>query len=405
MASGLKTDDSSASLGLIAAAKRFVKLLFRAGPTTTSPTPDPETAARWAARLSRARPPEPHDPGLAPRREIIAGLETAPRPHPTHIYTRYVEGLRSELQAQGLPTRADGVRIMVVGEPPRQVAVGEPPRRTGGLADHTVEIARTISGPVGLAPGAVIDVLLDGNHDDSLSANIHGSRLSQLAPVAEALVLNVLAKRRREIDAVVSRAPADGRTTLASISNGTSLISVANRLAQVALNAPRGSTMYAELCAALGHAPRVGNDADRDLIAEHLVPSLHRARLASPAVRAALGQLDAAVVAARKRGVLVLKSAGNEQREPYALKDPRVAMQFDAVPSMMVVGAIDLGKHPTDSQDDTIAEFSVMGPALHSVGVKVPVGDKGDVRRHFIFHSLRRVGAGADAQSQPTPDA
>lgn len=365
VANGVKTDDSSALLAAIAAVKRF-----RLVPDLTSPMQAPATATIWTPSAPRAtRQPEPQDPGLVPRAAITGGLATAPRPAPTHPYVRYVDGLRSALQARGLPTRADGVRIMVVGEPPSN---------TGGLSEHAVQIARTINGPVGLAPGAVIDVLIDEYHDFP-SKTVHASRVSQLAPVAEAVVLNELAIRRRQMAEVVRRAPADGSTTLVNISNGINLFTVAGMLAIHSLGAPEGSAMYAELCAVLGHAPRVGNVDDERLIAHHIARSLYQARLgASPAVRAARGQLEDDVVAARKRGVLVLKSAGNDQREVTALKDAWAAKPFDAVPSMLRVGAIDLGQDPTDAADDTIAEFSVVG-SLHAVGVKVPVSDMGEV--------------------------
>jgi len=275
---------------------------------------------------------------------------------------QYVSSLKANLARAGLPTSAEGVRVVVVGE---GNAANKP------LTTHTQSVLQTMSGQIGLAQGAAIEVGLDTARPP-FSALSGGSsmKLANVGAIGREVYLQGIATRQRQLGEIVSRLPPNAPTTLVNMSNGVAMTTVLRHVLNEVKNAPAGSPLHGEVTALLGH-PFAG-DADLKTLGEHFGNVL-RAELSSPQLVAAQKALQNDVAVARSHGVMVFKAAGNDLNKVQVIGRASDWKPIDSVEGMISIGAIDLGANPTDSKDDKVAPFSVEGPVLGAVGMQVPL--------------------------------
>ena len=120
----------------------------RAGNATPIVDSRPKTGGVLAGLLGVNGPDALHkqfesDPEKLRTTRANKALKQLEAPAADHPYSVHVANVRKALEAQGLPSSAEGVRVHVVDGDPH----------------HGGAVARTVSGPVGIAPGA--DLKLD----------------------------------------------------------------------------------------------------------------------------------------------------------------------------------------------------------------------------------------------------
>jgi hypothetical protein len=257
------------------------------------------------------------------------------------------------LAAKGLPTRADCVRIFVMGE-----------QSHGSNADHGQEMVRTMAGRAGLARGADVRIYADDNVADPLpnGAKTLHERID--------LMVSWIADIPSYIDDIVksaqSHAPGDGLPTLVAISRGYSINDGAEEIVNAVIDAHRGSTLWKSARAFLHHPP---TDGDYDALFGYVQQRLET-ELAKPERRrvldAARASLEDTVRRARAAHVLVFFASGNnfetdDPNPPGSSRDP------GAVAGMIVTGA-------SDPRTRELASWSAEGAEIAMPGVGVPVG-------------------------------
>lgn len=303
-------------------------------------------------------------------------------PDPGHPMMEHTETVRRRLAAAGLPTRAEGVEIHVLGENP--------------AGSHGPSVVRSIAGPAGLGQGAAVHL-----HDPvraPTSAQVFGGvqklRAGTLG-LEDTLKLGVdrlvlpVEGAALELAQLRTRVPKDGKTRLATMSWGESIERVSRELA---LDGGRGGPGSALL-----------REVNRDLTAEgrksieasdpRLLPKLQavladrlQRETESPSSRARLEgareRLSQEVALSREAGILPMASAGNEGNPELvaqvpAAHRPRVEARFRStlagVPGLLIVGASELGR-PGDLSDDRVWRNSNHGADLIAPGRRMPVG-------------------------------
>ena len=168
----------------------------------------------------------------------------------------------------------------------------------------------------------------------------------------------------------------NSQVSLVNMSNGISIFGQAAEITKQVLEAPRNSTTKKSLERALGR--RVDNEAFEDVF--KLVAGQLRSQIeqSSAEVQRGKAQLQTEVKNARAKNVMIFKAAGNDQTQASLTGEPSDVKMIDTVDGMILIGAIALGKSPLDRRDDETALFSVQGPTLGTVGVRVPLegGDR-----------------------------
>src|SRR5581483_11944600 len=124
----------------------------------------------------------------------------APIP-PHNAFADHNRHVLAELAKRGLPTRADGVRVFVMGE-----------NSHGKEADHGLEMVRTIAGKAGLAQGADIRM-----YETKPEPDDDGPHARTTAELISSSVENVLWVPNDTADLVrraMRQSPNDGKPTL-----------------------------------------------------------------------------------------------------------------------------------------------------------------------------------------------
>lgn len=336
----------------------------------------------------------PKDVMLAPAEAVGEAVRASFVPRATHAFSRYINGIRAQLAAQQLPTSAEGVHVFVVGE------LGH--AGDSRLDEHAEEVVQTLSGTMGLARGASVDVLLPPFIDSDASRKLKAGNVTydELGEVGTDIRVHEMTLRQLDLREVVKRAPRD-RISFVNMSNGLPPVVVARNIVADVLNAPKDSPLFRSMTRELGHPP---GEADKIAIEMRV---LHKMRESAGAERGLKLQVSRSllaeeVAAARKQGVMVFKSAGNE-RKTVVTPDDAKANELGS--GMVLVGAIDLGKSVFDSSDDTVTEFSVEGAKLGAVGAKMPF--RGGERKGTSYATPFMVSVAmlmAKANPRITPD-
>lgn len=311
------------------------------------------------------------DGWLAKRRTVDAIAGRARPVAPTHVYAQYVNGLKAKLAQAGLPISAEGVRIVVMGEANLFVT-------TETLTTHTHHIVEVLKGPLGFARGSTVDVLMNDNRLWPLSAKLPSEHaFSELGQLGMRDLNRTLQRRIEEVRQLRRQtAPGANQTTLVNLSQARSPLVCAATLADYVLAAQPGSVLAVSAKKAIGH--RV-TEKDRAQLESRLFSAFVDAFTASGFETSRLQlTLDNEVSAARsKERLLIFQASGNLQ-DRAALGVANAELAFDTAPSMITIGAIDIGHKPHETSDDRVAAFSVKGPVLGAVGTHVPVS-QGDV--------------------------
>lgn len=318
-------------------------------------------------------------PIMLSRAQTERAIEAAQAPPAEHPYSRYIANLRSELSARGLPTSAQGVRVFIASEPldpaiESQVAKME----LLEVSKHAATLGQIVSGSIGLARGAMTDVQFQASKN--VRREVHSSKdlpLREIGASGVRMLLHSLDDRMADLRQLASLKPAKSSSSVAVWSNGLPLVVAArwvtsDLFASIRSNgwasAGDESPLAKSLAEKLGHSLR---PSDQDAVFQIIAETMAAAAKASPELVRAQRRLEAEVAAARQKGLVIFKSAGNDQNLTRAFGLD--ARGHDFVKGVMVVGAIDLGQDPTTVEDDTLWEYSVEGATLGVVGVKVPL--------------------------------
>ena len=288
----------------------------------------------------------------------------APADHP---YVAHIAAIRSELEARGLKSNAEGVKVIVV----------EP-----NFSPHAGAVLRTIVDPVvGLAPGAeTLLITPDGEYDqegedalDRIIAARKGIRAGDAPSTRLAVDYAILAMLQRAHDVREVRRLHDGQSTIfANMSYGRTAFSVAKKIDDALAEAPQGSEAHA----ALQELPK-----NKDARIQHLAETVHDA-VQSDAAQAQLAsaraKLERELSLARKERILIFTSAGND-REPE-MADAGVSQHFtNNFQELVQIGATKIND-PLLPGDDVSVSWSSEGRiGLSGPGFKLPVGLDGNI--------------------------
>ncbi len=306
---------------------------------------------------------------LAPKEAVETALRLGDVPGAGHPYMQHLNKIQGELTKAGLPTSAEGVRVVVVGE-------GNLPEKP--VNAHSESVLQTLAGSIGLAKGANVEVAVQGAPAPTFEALYGGSKLKldQLGAVGRDSFIRAMTTRQRELAEVVSRLPPNAPTTLVNMSNAMQMTTLLRETMEQAAKAPAGSPLHEDVSKLLGHPFNSKNEDDVKKLGNH-VADVYRKQLGSPEVAKAREALEKDVASARGHGVMVFKAAGNGN--PKQIVGQASDWQpVDTVKGMISIGAIDLGANATDARDDQVAPFSVEGAVIGAVGVNVPLrfGDR-----------------------------
>lgn len=315
-------------------------------------------------------------------------------PAADHPYRVHLEHLRAELAARGLPTRADGVKVIVI----------EP---TWG--EHAGGVVRVIADErVGLAPGA--DVLLwtdspwyDDREKSLTQASVkHADEVLAGARPEDAVIIEEAERMILGRAADIRRAAefASGEeTVLLNMSYGTTSATIAGNLLDRLRDAPEGSAA-AQYLAELG--------ATKDAQLESLVRSVAKV-LESPEARAQLESAQESLAhelrAARDKRVLAFTSAGNS-RETWMDRRSQSEHVEAGQSELLTIAATSIGD-PRILTDDRVTDFSSDGHVfLSAPGEGMPVGLFGDVKGTSFAgpYSVATAALMLAAHPELTPD-
>ena len=288
--------------------------------------------------------------------------------------------VRTALEKAGLPTRANGVEVHVLGDTP----------------DHGTKVARSVAGPASLGQGADVffhDNLLNRQKRADFSSESLDDALKWTADGAARILddtTNELARLRKEAG------PAQ-QTRIASMSYGWSPVDSAENLATWAARHGRETNVVKDINADLKAKGQpeldLGTPDGRDRLQKYLTSAISERWSKDSQVDAARTRLAGEVARAREAGFYPLMSAGNEGQtdDVYAkaAKDlgPEGRARLEAehrsvlagIPGLKMVGATQVGD-PTSSTDDRMASFSSPGADFATAGQDMPVGEG---RRRF----------------------
>ncbi len=386
----------------------------RAAPTIGTPAPagsEPGALAPWPVARGLSGPPAPGEgveapaagwprppggfpagplggplapPGPQGPERAQAALSAAAPIAADHPMRVHAETVRGELARQGLPTRADGVPIHVLGE--------------GALFHrdahgHGEQIARTIAGETGLAPGAELSVTAErlpstASPDararmERMFAAANGTAdLETLATRGVDSMIDQVERTERELAGLRGETAGQGGTRIASMSWGEDPLRLGLRLANQAMGQGGNDSSLVRSInarrAERGEPPLDVTTREGAGRVRGAVIGAIRTRLEGPdAARfeAARASLAEEVARSRAAGILPIAAAGNEHAE--GLPEGLDRSAISGVPGIVSVGAAALGD-PSRAGDETLAVFSARGATISGVGVGLPIGPAGE---------------------------
>lgn len=333
-------------------------------------------------------------------------LMTLDAPGPDTPWAQHLAAVRASLQEGGLPTSAPDVRIVV-----SDIDVM-----------HGGAVLRTATGESGLAPEAESHLMFFSQRHlplagvgperaqqfEALDARVQrgDASITDVARLAAMGMEDAIHNQRHEL----WRARLEARThptrpTVVNMSWGTTTEQQVSRVSALALKAPPGSPLAAEVERLLGRPGRQTFDdlkqvagvvrAELTHLVEHPQAGDHLRQ-----ARARFGDevLDAA---ARDRVFVVQAAANQQQRSIDLLGHSRWSAIVSDVEGTITVGATTLGD-PRRVGDEQIAPFSSNGDIeVAAPGVRIPVyavdGDRDRVPDVFD------PTPGSDAASRRTP--
>lgn len=382
-------------------------------PTATSCPADEEALQR--ARAARKAPY-----GVDARRLANEALAPATRPSARHALMRHRAEVVRRLELLGL-FRASGDHVHI----------------SDVDLEHGGAVLRAAVGLVPLVKTVTSSMSVDGVPEDFAKSHLSLEQFARFhvvysnddaagPPVGFDDLLRdgldemerlVLEKRLRVLQLTAQRdALPEAKRIFVNMSFGQSPDRIAKTIAESAMMAEPGSPLYALVVKTLGEKPvAVPEEAfmeppapsrcdppaseeapwegppedgppidfaklERQLetVKRRLVyPALQRA-MATPEhqsrMQTARAQLDTALFAARKVGILVFEAAGNEYADAKRTGRPEMSKSGSTgALGMLRIGALDVGRL-ADPRDDRVAKFSAAGRiALSAQGTKLPV--------------------------------
>jgi hypothetical protein len=328
-------------------------------------------------------PPPPPTPGAPWAKQELGLTPPPPVNHPMMVYSA---SARYELAKKGLPTSAEGVRVFALGESPNEIT------------DHPGAVVRSIAGPIGLGQKADVRLYPSGDQlppDYDAKARAEWDRRGLAAARGQASLDDTVKaalddyegqiwSTSREIKAAQKELPSppDGKTTVVTLSHGTSPVRSADDAAASGL-LNRDSPLWKDVNAerkANGLRP-LDYDNPADVVAaRRIVAGKVADKLNDPAVKkridTARDDLTKTVADARKQGMVLFAGAGNDHDKLG--KGARMPESWDkesiaGIPGLTMVGATDIRK-PLDPKDDQVGVFSNDGADISAPGVNMPVG-------------------------------
>ena len=278
-------------------------------------------------------------------------------------YVAHLAHVKTQLSARGLPTRADGVHV-IVAEP--------------SWGSHAGAVLRTIGdAEVGLAPGADLQLVYPSGHYSTHAAKVSASATAArratrggqdpfmtnyVADVAETVHFG-----RAQDLRVIRTSHTSGETTLVNMSYGLTAEVIAQRIVDDIREAPVGS-------AAQAYLQKLPKDKDARInVVAGRVHGLLTGDKATNQLKSARKALQKELDLARDANLLVFVSAGNsfDEGKPGPGASRHVDDGFD---NLIVVGATKLN-NPKTTNDDTMATFSSEGAVtIVAPGHQLPVG-------------------------------
>jgi len=283
-------------------------------------------------------------------------------------YSNHIAEVRLQLDSKSLPSSAKGVTVFVIGEDKG--------------SSHEQAIARTISGPLGLAQGADVQLRTTGAYGKYIDAHPATRGWGPQPPLWQYAQLGVaqleadLHAVREEIKAVRSTVPADGRTRIVSMSWGKDIATVAGELAmRVAPGSDAWSAGVEPVEQRLRRHIDAGNPDDAAQVRRELAHQLadEMGRQLTDAVNAEKfrklkSDLQGEVNKATNKGLVIFNAAGNDADFARRVlgNEGLSTMVTDSINGPISVGAVDLRKR-------TIWERSASS-RIAAPGVELPVG-------------------------------
>jgi hypothetical protein len=281
---------------------------------------------------------------------------------PFNSYANHVAQVQSNLYSQGLPTSAKGVQVFVVES----------------LDQHADAVKRTISGMHGLGKDADVMLKSSSRHDRKYFDEHHDGKTRTIEECASFGLVSLAANlhaMRQEIKGLRDQVPADGKTRIVNMSWGQDTATLAP---QIAKKVPVGSPAWESAAEVV--AKDTGRKPTKEKVEQQLTDMIAEAMKKEAAepdnlerTAKLLSELQVEVEAATKKGLLIVKAAGNSAA---TLGDESLAAAATApVKGMLTVGAADLA-NTSKTADDSMAPESSPGADLAAPGVDLPVGMK-----------------------------
>ncbi len=392
---------------------------------TPAPTPSQDSfgsAVRAPGRSTDSRS------SVSTRTAMNRALTELASPPATNPYAQYVDSVRKDLSAAGLPTKAPNVRTVVCDID----------------KVHGEKVARSLAGPIGLGQGAeghlttsatrqaadgsikrdnnaMVDqaisrlkldpataermkgaALMDDPKEKDLGKIKMGS-LDDAATQAINLTELSVQSRRTELDRVKTDIVKGdtSKPTVVNMSWGSTQFSIAKKTADVAIakaKADPNGSFATELKTALQLPPgQQVSEKDKSALAI-LIAEKTEKKMADPAASASVTKAKSQLSEELKKAsqndrIMVVTSAGNDGQAAEALnkdlkarlaESPQNAAFIDRakpswstavtsdVPGMLVVGSSDLGDAKKIG-DENVAKHSSVGQTVSAPGVDVPI--------------------------------
>ncbi len=359
-----------------------VKALLAANGYTLAPG-----ALQAGAPATAAAGPAAPTPPQTPAQRARAELTAISAPAASHPRMQHAKDVRDQLAAEGLPTDATGVNVYVVGD----------------SVDHGAMVARTVSGPIGLAPGADLELsgpMPSGGWDKltaeertdmnvrTLSVKTGSAGVDELKGWAVDALESAYLAPKAELEYLVQNAPHDGETKIVNMSWGSSEEALVQEATRAAIDSASTSPLVEQCNAqrrASGKPPLdlERSAADRETLRSFIAKEVKSA-LAEPAARERIKEARAgatkAVADARAAGFLPIVAAGNFFEEGRHEDMNRATTNLVAtIPGVLSVGSVDPGDVRVKG-DERMGKSSSYGAEVSAPGVDVPVGVKRGTR-------------------------